>query len=251
MQLTWLDSNSWLIEIAGLRILVDPWLVGSLTFGNLPWLLEGKKKTVRSIPESIDLILLSQGLEDHAHPPTLKALDHNLPVVASENAAKVCENFGYKEIHPLKHHQTYTFQDKITIEAVPGSLVGPNVVENGYIIRHLHNQDSLYYEPHGFHSVNLQRQTPVKTIITSLTNIVIPFVGSVIKGQENAVEVCRWLKPEYILPTAAGGDLEFQGLLTKILKEEGSIERFRDLLTKENINTQIIELQPWNTIDLS
>ena len=250
MQLTWLDSNSWLIEIAGLRILLDPWLVGSLTFGDLPWLFEGKKKTARSIPESIDMILLSQGLEDHAHPPTLKVLDRNLPVVASENATKVCQGFGYTDIHPLKHDETYIFQDKIAIEAVAGSLVGVNLVENGYIIRDLHSEDSVYYEPHGFHSANLQRQKAVKAIITPLTNIVIPFVGSVIKGQEDAVEVCRWLKPQYIFSTAAGGDLEFNGFLTKMLKEEGSIDRFRDLLSKENINTSAIELQPWSTINL-
>ncbi|MFM7716189.1 MAG: MBL fold metallo-hydrolase, partial [Microcystis sp.] len=75
MQLTWLDSNSWLIEIGGKRLLLDPWLVGSLTFGNLTWLFEGKKTANHAIPEHIDLILLSQGLEDHAHPPTLQVLD--------------------------------------------------------------------------------------------------------------------------------------------------------------------------------
>lgn len=250
MQLTWLDSNSWLIEMAGLRILLDPWLVGSLIFGNLSWVFEGKKRTSHPIPESIDLLLLSQGLEDHAHPPTLKILDHNLPIVASENAAKVCQSLGYSQIHSLKHNETYIFQDKIQIEAIAGSPVGPGLVENGYIIRDLQSDDSIYYEPHGFHSANLQRQKRVKVIITPLTNIKIPFIGSVIKGQENAVEVCRWLQPEYILSTAAGGDLEFQGFLTKLLKEEGSIELFRDLLTKENIKTNAIDLQPWTVFNV-
>ncbi|MBL1209832.1 MBL fold metallo-hydrolase [Geminocystis sp. GBBB08] len=250
MQLTWLDSNSWLIDIAGLRILLDPWLVGSLVFGNATWLLEGKKRTLRDIPENIDLILLSQGLEDHAHPPTLNILDHHLPVIASENAGKVCQGFGYTNIKTLKHDETYLFRNQILIQAIAGSPVGPNLVENGYIIRDLSNQESLYYEPHGFHSANLQRQEAVKVIITPLTNIKIPLIGSVIKGQENAVEVCRWLKPEYILSTAAGGDLEFQGLLTKILKEEGSIDNFRNLLIKENLNTKIIEPQPWAMVTI-
>ena len=35
MHLTWLDSNSWLIEMGGQRILLDPWLSGPLVFGNL------------------------------------------------------------------------------------------------------------------------------------------------------------------------------------------------------------------------
>lgn len=250
MQLTWLDSNSWLIEMAGLRILLDPWLVGSLVFNDFKWLFEGKKRTNRSIPESIDLILLSQGLDDHAHRPTLQILDHNLPVVASENASQVCQSLGYRNIHSLKHNEIFIFQDKIQIEAVAGSPVGPNLVENGYIIRDLNSDDSLYYEPHGFHSANLQRQKAVKTIITPLTNIKIPFIGPVIKGQENAVEVCRWLKPQYILSTAAGGDLEFEGFLSKILKEDGSIDRFRDLLEKDQLSTIVVEPEPWTTVHL-
>ena len=43
MHLTYLDSNSWLIEIGSQKILLDPWLVGSLVFGNLPWLFKGEK----------------------------------------------------------------------------------------------------------------------------------------------------------------------------------------------------------------
>ncbi|MGL6282525.1 MAG: MBL fold metallo-hydrolase, partial [Microcoleaceae cyanobacterium] len=38
MYLTWLDSNSWLIEIADRKLLIDPWLVGPLVFGNFTWL---------------------------------------------------------------------------------------------------------------------------------------------------------------------------------------------------------------------
>ncbi|MEM1369418.1 MAG: MBL fold metallo-hydrolase, partial [Cyanobacteria bacterium P01_H01_bin.15] len=32
MHLTYLDSNSWLIELAGQQILLDPWLVDDLVF---------------------------------------------------------------------------------------------------------------------------------------------------------------------------------------------------------------------------
>ncbi|MGK7879031.1 MAG: MBL fold metallo-hydrolase, partial [Crocosphaera sp.] len=71
MQLTWLDNNSWLMEISGKRILLDPWLVGSLVFGNLEWLFKGVKGKTYDIGQQIDLIVLSQGLDDHAHIPTL------------------------------------------------------------------------------------------------------------------------------------------------------------------------------------
>ena len=94
MYLTWLDSNSWLIEIGSKQILIDPWIVGPLVFGNLSWLFKGERLTPRNIPEKVDLIVLSQGLEDHAHPETLKQLDKNIPVVASPTAAKVVQDLG-------------------------------------------------------------------------------------------------------------------------------------------------------------
>ncbi|NES88971.1 MBL fold metallo-hydrolase, partial [Okeania sp. SIO2B9] len=125
MHLTWLDSNSWLIEIGGKQLLLDPWLVGPLVFGNLPWLFKGERRTPRAIPENIDLIVLSQGLEDHAHPQTLKQLNKNIPVVASPTAAKVVQELGYSQIVTLAHGETYSFDNSIEIRAVPGSLVGP------------------------------------------------------------------------------------------------------------------------------
>ena len=73
MYLTYLDSNSWLVEMGGQNILIDPWLVGSLTFGNLDWLFKGSRPQERPIPEKIDLILLSQGLEDPRSSTNVKA----------------------------------------------------------------------------------------------------------------------------------------------------------------------------------
>ncbi len=251
MQLTWLDSNSWLIEIAQTRILLDPWLVGSLVFGNLTWLFKGEKLTQRSIPENIDLILLSQGIEDHAHPPTLKKLDHNLPVVASTNAAKVCQELGYTKVTPLNHGESFTLNQQVEIKAVPGTPIGPNSIENGYLIKDLTTGESIYYEPHGTHSPVLKQETSVDVIITPLTSIKIPLVGSIIKGQKSALEVCQWLKPQVILPTAAGGDIDFQGILTKVMSAEGTIDDFRSLLTNNNLATQVIEPQPGEPVALN
>jgi len=41
------QGNSWLWEVSGVRIAVDPILVGNLDFG-VPWLYEGAKKTVKN-----------------------------------------------------------------------------------------------------------------------------------------------------------------------------------------------------------
>lgn len=176
MYLTWLDSNSWLIEMAGLRILLDPWLVGPLVFGNAPWFFKGERTAERLIPENIDLILLSQGLEDHTHPPTLRQLDRNIPVVASANAAKVVEKLGYSKITTLAHGESFTF-DKVKIKATPGSPIGPMLIENGYLLLDTVNQTSLYYEPHGYHSPTLKELAPVDVVITPIIDIEIILLG--------------------------------------------------------------------------
>lgn len=244
MHLTWLDSNSWLIEIADLKILLDPWLVGPLVFGNAPWFFKGERTQERSIPKKIDLILLSQGLEDHAHPPTLEQLDRNIPVIASVNAAKVVSKLGYTKITTLAHGESFTFADKVTIIATPGSPIGPMLTENGYVLVDTSNQTSLYYEPHGYHSPTLKEMAPIDVVITPIIDIEIVLLGSFIKGVSSALELIEWLKPQVIMNTAAGGDVKFDGLLASALRAKGGAAELRNLLAQKNMNTTVIEVAP-------
>jgi L-ascorbate metabolism protein UlaG (beta-lactamase superfamily) len=248
MQLTWLDSNSWLIELGGKNILLDPWLVGNLSFGNLPWLFLGSKTVDRPIPSNIDLILLSQGLPDHAHPPTLEILDRSIPVIASPNAAKVVKDLGYQQITALAPGESHQFAE-VNIKAVPGSPVGPTAIENGYILRD--GNSSIYYEPHGYHSPVLATEATIDVVITPLIDLKLPLIGAVIKGKASALELCELLKPKFIVPTAAGGDVKFEGLLMSILTAEGTVAEFQSLLKGKSLDTEAIEPQPWQPFSLA
>lgn len=250
MYLTWLDSNSWLIEIAGKRILLDPWLVDALMFGNAAWFFKSERLTPREIPQNIDLILLSQGLPDHAHPPTLKQLDHQIPVVGSPSAAKLVKELGYSAVTALAHGEVFSIPNLLEIRAVIGSPVGPNTFENGYILKDLVEGTSIYYEPHGYHGAAIQEFAPVDVVITPTIDLKLPLIGTVIKGQQGAVQVAQWLKPQVMLPTAAGGDLSYSGLLLNILKAEGSVDSLRSLFTANDISTQIIEPKPWQRFEV-
>lgn len=251
MHLTYFDSNSWLIEIDETRILLDPWLVGDLIFGNASWLFKGTKNNSHSIPENIDLILLSQGLEDHAHPPTLKELDRNIPVVASPNAEKVVQELGYTKIVPVAHGENYTLKDKVEIKVVPGSPVGPTLTENGYIIKGLDSGKTLYYEPHGYHSPEIKTTESIDVVITPLINLKLPLLGAVIKGQKTALELCQAIKPQVILSTAAGGDVSFEGILMSILKAEGTVTEFNELLAQKGLATKAIDPRSGESIELA
>ena len=250
MNLTYLDSNSWLIEIEEQRILLDPWLVGKLIFANLPWLITGKKNNLPAIPEKIDLILLSQGLEDHAHTATLKELDRNLPVVASPNATKIVRELGYSQVTCLDHGESFTLNNRVEIKAVPGAPIGPTLVENGYILKGLTTNKTLYYEPHGYHSPSLKENTPIDVIVTPITSLTLPLVGAVIKGQKSALEVCQWLKPQVILSTAGGDDVSYDGLIAPLIKEEGNLQTFQSSLQKHNLTTKAIDPKAGETYKL-
>jgi L-ascorbate metabolism protein UlaG (beta-lactamase superfamily) len=239
MYLTYLDSNSWLIELGGFRILLDPWLVGPLF--NVPFLIKIDRPKPMPIPERIDLILLSQGFPDHAHVPTLEMLDRTIPVVASVNAAKVVAKLGYQQIHPLTHDATFTLGTAVQIQAVPGSLLGPNLIENGYILRDLAANSSIYYEPHGSHSPVLKEQAAVDVMITPIIDLKLPLVGSVIKGSQSALQAAEWLEPQVILSTAAGGDLVFEGLFLSALKASGSAAELEQMLKEKDLNTKVID----------
>jgi L-ascorbate metabolism protein UlaG (beta-lactamase superfamily) len=150
----------------------------------------------------------------------------------------------YTQVTALAHGETFNLADRVEIKAVPGSPIGPTLIENGYLLKELETGITLYYEPHGYHSSSLQEFAPVDVVITPIVDLKIPLLGSIIKGQKSALEVCKWLKPQAILPTAAGGDVTFDGFLTLVLQEEGNSDRLKLLLEKNNLETQIIEPLP-------
>jgi L-ascorbate metabolism protein UlaG (beta-lactamase superfamily) len=250
MYVTWLNSNSWLIEMGGQRILLDPWLVGPLVFGNLPWLFKGDCPNPRAIPDNIDLILLSQGLEDHAHPATLKQLNPSIPVVASPNAAKVAKEIGFSQVTALAHGETFTLADRVCLQATPGSPIGPLLTENGYWLKELNTGSTLYYEPHGYHSPSLIDLAPVDVVITPIVDLAIPLLGSIIQGNKSAVQVAKWLRPKVMLPTAAGGDVVFEGLLMSVLQTKGGADTLRAALQENNLITTVLEPKPGERLDL-
>lgn len=250
MHVTWLDSNSWLIELGGKRILLDPWLVGDLVFGGAPWLFRGTHPQPVPVPEDVDVILLSQGLEDHAHPATLAHLNHDWLVVGSPNAASVVQKMGYSQVVALSHGETYCLDDRLEIRAVPGSPIGPTLVENGYILKDLQTGRSLYYEPHGFHSETLKDFAPVDVAITPMMNLELPLLGPIIKGRDSALRAAEWLTPQVMLPTAAAGQVQYEGLLVSFLRAVGNTDEVRAGLRDRHLTTQVIEPQPGDRLEL-
>ena len=240
MYLTWLDSNSWLIEMANLRIMLDPWLVGPLVFGNADWFFKGVRTKSKAIPEHIDLILLSQGLPDHAHPPTLEQLERSLPVVGSPGAAKVSQGLHFTQVTALDHGEILT-TGALQIQAFPGAPIGPLLTENAYVLKDLNTNHTLYFEPHGYHAPELDQVAPVDVVIAPLLDMRLPLVGPFIRGGEVALNLVKQLRPQVVLPTTTGGDVDYSGVLDRLIRNQGSLAEFHQLLVQHGCSTQILD----------
>ncbi|CAM9298901.1 unnamed protein product, partial [Hapterophycus canaliculatus] len=150
IKLTYLEINSWMWQVNGLNLLVDP-LFGTLDFG-VPLLVQAKKRVLsdgervtRELAAQTDFLVISQGFDDHCHPPTLKALSRLLKpsvrLVAPPSARAVLEEyFPASRITYLLPRQSTVLSDggrAVEIKATSGATLGPpwQQAENGYIVR--------------------------------------------------------------------------------------------------------------------
>ena len=127
--ITYLEINGFLITTSnGVTVLIDPILEGDLDFFGLTDLYSAKKKTLPStglidlLPPHIDCLLLTQGLNDHAHVRTLSAFAQSriitnvTTILAPPSARPALEESGLlnptttnkSKVKFLKHGETFT-----------------------------------------------------------------------------------------------------------------------------------------------
>ncbi|CAI9096272.1 OLC1v1032373C1 [Oldenlandia corymbosa var. corymbosa] len=258
-RLTYLEGNSWLWEVGGVKILVDPILVGNLDFG-IPWLYDAAKRFLKNfqldnLPE-IDCLLITQSLDDHCHLKTLKPLSQKSPglrVIATPNAKPLLD--------PLFSNVTYLEPGEgtevdagngspVKIKATAGPVLGPpwQRPENGYLVTSAKGELSLYYEPHCVYDKNFLEKERADIVITPVIKQLLPKF-TLVSGQEDAVKLAKVLNARFIVPMK-NGDLDSKGFLASIVQSEGTIESFKELLSKELPNTEVVEPTPGVPLDV-
>lgn len=259
-KLTYLEGNSWLWDVNGVKILVDPILVGNLDFG-IPWLYDAAKKFIRDFKLSdladVDCLLITQSLDDHCHLKTLKPLSQmypNLKVISTPNAKPLLD--------PLFNNVTYVEPgesseigvvdtSKLRVLATAGPVLGPpwQRPENGYLVTTRQGQLSLYYEPHCVYDKELLENLQADVVITPVIKQLLPnFV--LVEGQENAVQLAKLLNAKYVV-AMQNGELDSRGLLASIVKGEGTVESFKELLSKELPDVQLLRPTPGVPLEIT
>jgi L-ascorbate metabolism protein UlaG (beta-lactamase superfamily) len=252
--LTYLEINGWLLTMNnGVTVLIDPILEGALDFG-VPQLFKGEKRVLPSsglteqLPlESIDCLLLSQGLEDHAHVQSLtkwrqvcEQKHKQLPIVAPPSAKGALQESGWygssSNIRILDHGETTQVTSKsdemtawnpLTIQATTGALVGPpwQKRENGYILSSKSMSDDrhsfkLYIEPHvEFDKRELTKFAAVDVVITPTTGQTLP-AFELVHGPKSSLQLMEILQPRYIIPMP-NADIDTSGMAAPFVNEVG------------------------------
>lgn len=259
-KLTYLEGNSWLWEANGLKILVDPVLVGNLDFG-IPWLYDAAKKQLKDfqlsdLPE-LDCLLITQDIDDHCHLKTLRPLSEkfpNLRVIATPNAKKKLDPL-FSKVTYLEPGQTSEIEEKngskIRVQATAGPVLGPpwKRPENGYLISSPRGETRLYYEPHCIYDKNVVEKLKADIVITPVVKQLLPKF-TLVSGQEDAVQLAKSLNAKFVVPMK-NGDLDSEGLLSKLISIEGTVESFQELLSRELPSAQVLEPTPGVPLEIS
>ncbi|KAL5206802.1 hypothetical protein ABZP36_035011 [Zizania latifolia] len=257
LKLTYLEINSWLWEVGGARILVDPILAGNLDFG-APWLFDAAKKRLKHLgihdllTKGLDLLLITQSLDDHCHARTLAQLAAaapGLPVVTTPNARPILDALPtpFRDVTYLEPGQsTSTACKGVRILATPGPVLGPpwQRPENGYILAAA-DRSLLYYEPHCVYDRSFLEDKGLRAevVITPVVKQLLPGNFILVAGQEDAVQLASLLRARYVVPMS-NGDVDAKGLLTAVLSNQGTAEAFKAMLAEALPEAQVLDPTP-------
>ncbi|CAE19460.1 conserved hypothetical protein [Prochlorococcus marinus subsp. pastoris str. CCMP1986] len=218
----YLGSNGWLIKFDKTNLIIDPWLTGDLIFPPGEWFFKGSLDNEILIEEDINIILLTQGLPDHCHVPSLKKFKKDIDIICSNSAKGILEKLGFTSIKVLKPKEKI-MQKELEIEATAGAPVPQ--IENGYIVKDYKGK-GFYIEPHGYLDENVNSQE-LDAVITPIINLELPLVGSFVKGADVLPKLIKTFNPKYILSSTAGGEAKYTGLLNKFISVQEYAEEVK------------------------
>ena len=269
--ITYLEINCLLLSLGGLNVLIDPLLEGPLDFG-LPEALYSASK--RSLPPAglvdallpeLDAVIISQGLDDHAHERTLRkmaSLGFSAPIIAPPSAKRtLLRTFPESQVRWLRPGEQTRLQARadrvgkeggggIDVRACSGALVGPpwQARENGYVLRG-EGGFSVYYEPHvEFDVRELRSLAPVDAVVTPIVGQTLPGF-ELVHGPRAALRLVEVLRPRTVLPLA-NGEIDASGITAALVSQIGDNAEFARLLRQRDLMAEVCAMPPGEPVDL-
>ena len=178
--------------------------------------------------------MLTQGLPDHCHVPTLEMFRKDIPIICPKSAVETLKIIGFSSIKVLKPTEKTNYFN-LSFEATAGAPVPQ--IENGYIVKD--DQDNGFYiEPHGYLDENLNKQS-LDAVITPTKNLELPLLGSFVKGADVIPKLINKFNPKFILSSTIGGDAKYSGFLNNFI----SVQDY-----EEELNCNLVDLKSMESI---
>ena len=188
------EDSSWLWEIAGLKVLVDPWFsMSQVDFHPLfsKQFHVKKQPSMDEIPQ-VDFIFISHPFTDHCNKETLLQLDPAIPVI--------CLPSIQKKVQKWQHFQTFLSLKDTPFQLEKISVSGfLDLVHHAYLISD--GVHAFCYAPHGCKSILHGKKADV--LITTTTRYSLPFFlgGTVNLGVDKAMDLAKKLTATRLIST--------------------------------------------------
>src|SRR5208282_6203799 len=228
MKITMIGHSTVLIEVAGSRILTDPYFG---LHGNPAYARPRPPARTREELSNVDLVLVSHNHFDHIDRRFLHALPQSVPVLAPEASAWMTRLKGGRNVTGLKPWERRAFA-AVSITAVPARHVTFTV---GYIVeaesKHVYFAGDTYLA--GFME-RIGREFRPDVALIPVTTFRIPMT----MGETQAVEAVRLLAPQVVIPIHLGIVPR-----SPLMRTSHSPESFRERARGAGLSAEIVILQ--------
>ena len=195
MKITKLNADSsWLWEINGLKILVDPWFSESQVDFHPRFSTQyhlDKQPEVFELPRP-DFIFISHPFTDHCDKETLMKLSSEIPVI--------CLSVIQRKIQKWGHFKQFISPSDAPFQIEKISKTGfLDLVHHAYLISD--GISSMCYAPHGTRKIVQDKEASV--LLTTVTTYELPFYlgGTVNLGLNKALQLAEKLNVKTVIST--------------------------------------------------
>jgi L-ascorbate metabolism protein UlaG (beta-lactamase superfamily) len=200
-------DNSWSIEFAGLKILIDPWLIGEeidfFSWFNTQW--HKTKPVSPAAVGSFDLILITQKYPDHFHKETLKLLNPPHIICPASIKASIQTLLPNCEVQSFNKGIQKVLNTELNIHFLPTS----RKIDPIYDALILENEkQSIFVATHGFTAhekwkAKISSLPPIHLLLSPFDHYQLPFFlgGTVAPGIEGLKQLVKNINPQYVIAT--------------------------------------------------
>lgn len=227
------DYQTWRIHCGGQRLIIDPWLVDELQVGRAGRLYRREHcQPVTLRPRDLippDIIVLTSSLGDHAHRPTLQALDRSLRVIGPPMAVALARRMGFRSTIALTPGARVVLDGTLALTGIPSRM--PHGLRGiGVLFESLVDGVRIYLEPHLALQRHPELERGVDVLITPVERVRL-FGVALSMDLEECVALAKRIRARWVLATGTEAGAATGLIPERLWRVESSAEAFDSVVT--------------------